>query len=322
MFRLLNGFRGSLWKYTDTQWNELWNWFQVGGRYTISSYYTPSGYRRSIDLYDYPRVTGFTSTSDAANLLNSFENDIYLETYGGTDIYTHYDFSGPVSEEWTGRKQYKALGFIFESQQAARDYIDSQGAQLIETYRDYYIYRFVDDFSRWNYIVMNDTWGEGQMLYQVQEASGYTEAEALQMCRDKIDSYYEPPPQEYILTISIEGSGSTNPAPGSYTYQEGEQATVQAIPDTGNYFDRWVLNGNESQTNPITLTINTESALTAKFLPNDVPPPPPPPPEDKDVVGPLGLWMFPILNSGQEFGFGVITQSTAFLVKAGILRYE
>jgi len=47
------------------------------------------------------------------------------------------------------------------------------------------------------------------------------------------------PPQQYLVTISVVADGTTNPAPGTYTYQENETATIKAIPFEGYKFDHW-----------------------------------------------------------------------------------
>jgi len=50
---------------------------------------------------------------------------------------------------------------------------------------------------------------------------------------------YEAIPNEYQLTIQVNGQGATNPAVGSYMYEEGEQIPLQANPSAGWYFVNW-----------------------------------------------------------------------------------
>jgi len=70
--------------------------------------------------------------------------------------------------------------------------------------------------------------------------------------------------QEYILTISANTGGTTNPAPGTYIYDPGAQASVQAIPSSGYQFSRW--SGDTSgTTNPVTINMDSDKSVTANF---------------------------------------------------------
>lgn len=73
---------------------------------------------------------------------------------------------------------------------------------------------------------------------------------------------------EYKLTVKVSpsGSGSTNPAPGTYWYDTGSSVSVTASPNTGYVFDRWVLDGNNvGSSSPIAVTMNDPHILEAKF---------------------------------------------------------
>jgi len=72
-------------------------------------------------------------------------------------------------------------------------------------------------------------------------------------------------PPTYTLTISAEGAGITTPAPGQYTYNEGELAIVTAIPNTGFNFLNWLYNGSVYTTNPQALTMYGDVVLQAIF---------------------------------------------------------
>lgn len=50
--------------------------------------------------------------------------------------------------------------------------------------------------------------------------------------------YVEPPPGEYVVTITSLGQGTTDPI-GEVTVTEGEELTITAYPDTGWKFDHW-----------------------------------------------------------------------------------
>jgi uncharacterized repeat protein (TIGR02543 family) len=78
----------------------------------------------------------------------------------------------------------------------------------------------------------------------------------------------------YTLTINVNdpSMGTTNPAPGTYAYQEGASATVTATPNSGYKFDHWTLNGETRTENPTTITMNRDYTLTANFVKPPSPP--------------------------------------------------
>jgi len=85
--------------------------------------------------------------------------------------------------------------------------------------------------------------------------------------------------EEYSLTISASAGGTTDPAPATYTYPNGTQVSVTAIPSTNYAFDYWELDGAYAGTeNPITITMDSDHTLKAYFTYSPPPPPPPPPP--------------------------------------------
>lgn len=70
----------------------------------------------------------------------------------------------------------------------------------------------------------------------------------------------------YTLTITVQGNGTTSPAPGSYSYPRGTMVTVTAIPNTMALFDRWS-GASTATTNPVTVKVDKNKTLTANFLP-------------------------------------------------------
>ncbi|MFW5907773.1 MAG: InlB B-repeat-containing protein [Candidatus Natronoplasma sp.] len=71
----------------------------------------------------------------------------------------------------------------------------------------------------------------------------------------------------YTLTIESTDGGTTDPSPGSHTYNEGENVTVKALPEDGWYFEEWtgdVPPGEEDQ-EEITITMDEDKSLTAHF---------------------------------------------------------
>jgi len=68
----------------------------------------------------------------------------------------------------------------------------------------------------------------------------------------------------YTLDIAINGNGSTSLSAGSHSYRAGSSVSITATPASGSVFSGWsgAATGN---TNPLTLTMNGNKALTANF---------------------------------------------------------
>jgi hypothetical protein len=81
-----------------------------------------------------------------------------------------------------------------------------------------------------------------------------------------------PSPPTYTLTITCTTGGTTNPSPGTYTYQEGQTVTVQAIPNSGYMLDHWEFDAaNIGAPNPVNVVMNASHSLHAVF--SRIPPP-------------------------------------------------
>ena len=68
-----------------------------------------------------------------------------------------------------------------------------------------------------------------------------------------------------VLTMAVNGNGSTSPSVGSHTYKQGTVIPIAAIPDSGWQFDNWtggVANSNSAIT---TVTMNADKTVTANF---------------------------------------------------------
>ncbi len=66
------------------------------------------------------------------------------------------------------------------------------------------------------------------------------------------------------LTISVNGQGTTNPSPSTYTYDEGTQVTITASHASGWEFDHW--GGDASGTLPtVVITMECNKDVTAYF---------------------------------------------------------
>ncbi|MEM3617988.1 MAG: PKD domain-containing protein, partial [Candidatus Bathyarchaeia archaeon] len=77
----------------------------------------------------------------------------------------------------------------------------------------------------------------------------------------------------YTLKIETTTGGTTNPAPGTYTYSAGSLVQVTAIPNSGYIFDHWELNGtNVGTVTTYTVTMNNNYVLKAFFKTASTPP--------------------------------------------------
>lgn len=71
-------------------------------------------------------------------------------------------------------------------------------------------------------------------------------------------------PPTYSLTVASGSGGTTDPLPGTYSYTEGTEVAIRAVPDSGYTFSGW--SGDASGTaNPITMTMDSGKSITASF---------------------------------------------------------
>jgi len=74
---------------------------------------------------------------------------------------------------------------------------------------------------------------------------------------------------KFYLTISATSGGTTDPPPDTYTYYNGIEAEIEAIPDTSNFrFDGWtgdVPPGHEND-NPLSVTMDSDKSIQANFI--------------------------------------------------------
>jgi hypothetical protein len=86
-------------------------------------------------------------------------------------------------------------------------------------------------------------------------------------------AHYTPQVITYKLKIETTAGGTTNPAPGTYTYAAGTQVQVTANPSSGYVFDHWELNGTNVGAAPTyTVTMNADYVLKAFFKTAPTPP--------------------------------------------------
>jgi hypothetical protein len=71
---------------------------------------------------------------------------------------------------------------------------------------------------------------------------------------------------QYNLIVGVSGNGNTSPVPGTYPYGQYANASVLALPSTGNSFSYWLRNGsNVGSTNPYVQNMTSNYNLTAVF---------------------------------------------------------
>jgi len=79
------------------------------------------------------------------------------------------------------------------------------------------------------------------------------------------------PPVQYELEILVEGEGTTNPAPGTYMYDEDNDVPVDALPESGFELDYWLLDDVDvGAADPYTVTMDENHTLKAVF--KEIPP--------------------------------------------------
>ena len=69
----------------------------------------------------------------------------------------------------------------------------------------------------------------------------------------------------YTLDIDYEGDGTTNPAPGIYSYASGTEITLSAQPNQDYIFVRWEINGVEYTDPAINVIMNEDKVARAFF---------------------------------------------------------
>ena len=77
--------------------------------------------------------------------------------------------------------------------------------------------------------------------------------------------------QVYTLMITSTIGGTTDLAPGIYTYVNGTRVVITAVPFNGFSFDYWLLDGVKVTQNPITIIMNANHTLEAYFV-DSIPP--------------------------------------------------
>ena len=71
-------------------------------------------------------------------------------------------------------------------------------------------------------------------------------------------------PASYTLTVDVSGNGTINENPNSAGYQPGSNVVLTALPAMGYQFSNWS-GAASGSTNPLTLTMNANTSVTANF---------------------------------------------------------
>ena len=101
---------------------------------------------------------------------------------------------------------------------------------------------------------------------RVDSSSGTTALVTMVGNRTVTANFTQNPQNQYALTVTVnpQGSGSVSISPSKVTYATGEQVTLTATPYSGYTFSNWSGDAGGT-TNPLTLTMNGNKAVTANF---------------------------------------------------------
>gem|GEM_PF-2201558 len=96
----------------------------------------------------------------------------------------------------------------------------------------------------------------------------FTPAIEVLMDEDKNATAYFVPTalQQYTLTVSIDGNGNTMPPVGNYYINSDSIVTLTAVPDIGNAFIRWNVNGIDYTDFEIDIEIDSNTIAIAYFV--------------------------------------------------------
>lgn len=98
---------------------------------------------------------------------------------------------------------------------------------------------------------------------------------AVTMDADKnITAVFEQLPVTHELTVSIIGNGTTEPPPGTYSYNHGDQVDLSAFPGAGYHFVRWDGDVADSASPDTYTVMNSTKGVRARFVIDEEPPPP------------------------------------------------
>lgn len=71
---------------------------------------------------------------------------------------------------------------------------------------------------------------------------------------------------KHILTIKINGNGSTTPLPGQYSFKDGTPVSLTAVANADYQFDKWQGDLVNPTLNTTELTMDDDKIITADFI--------------------------------------------------------
>ncbi|MEJ2047682.1 MAG: hypothetical protein P8X92_06850, partial [Dehalococcoidia bacterium] len=72
-------------------------------------------------------------------------------------------------------------------------------------------------------------------------------------------------PVMHTISIQVVGNGATEPAAGSYQYNEGDSVSITAIPDDGWQFAGWSGDADDTESAQTQVTVTSDKVVTAHF---------------------------------------------------------
>jgi hypothetical protein len=80
-----------------------------------------------------------------------------------------------------------------------------------------------------------------------------------------------PPSGKVTLTVGSTSGGTTDPAPGIYTYDKGTKVTLTAKAYEGYKLDHWLINNQTFTQNPITITLDQQDTIAIAYFSKKLP---------------------------------------------------
>lgn len=200
------------------------------------------------DSYD----LGWTTTDTAIYPDQSWPFDTY--TNAPFDQYSSYEYSLEWNEAQTGVSNYTISGRVTEQSGGGLSGVTMSGLPGNPT-----------TDSSGNYSAKVESGWSGTVT---PTKTGYTFSPSNRsysnVGSDQLNEDYTASAVQHTLTISAGTGGTTDPSPGTYTYDSGTTVTITAIPDSGFIFGEW--SGDASgKSNPITITMDSNKTVTAEF---------------------------------------------------------
>jgi uncharacterized repeat protein (TIGR02543 family) len=98
------------------------------------------------------------------------------------------------------------------------------------------------------------------------ELSGSDNPVSITLSHDAVITAYFTPVQ-HTISIQVEGNGATEPAIGSYQYNEGDSVSITAIPDDGWQFAGWIGDVDGAESAQTQVSVTSDKTVTAHFSP-------------------------------------------------------